>query len=104
VKRQRPDQIPDARRGAIAKLSDERRRALWLLARCPNGCTEATCWHTVERQLDHYRELEARAIGAVSPRLPAQGLQACNRQRNLLPARNWRLLSFRGKDRLRCDQ
>jgi hypothetical protein len=41
VKSQRPHQTNDARRGAMAKLSNEQRRALQLLARSPNGCTEA---------------------------------------------------------------
>jgi hypothetical protein len=31
----------DADRGTMAKLTDEQRRALRLLARSPNGCTEA---------------------------------------------------------------
>jgi hypothetical protein len=84
----------------MAKLSDEQRRALRLLTRSPNGCIGAILL-AQGRRPGHYRELQARAVGAVPPRLPAQGPQACNRWQNRLPARNWRLISLRGKDRLR---
>jgi hypothetical protein len=55
-------------RGAMAKLSDRQRRALQLLARRPNGCTEALLTAS-GFQLDLVSELVRARLAAAQPRL-----------------------------------
>jgi hypothetical protein len=69
-------------RAAIAKLSDEQRRALRLLARSPNGCTEAILLaHGFELAMlgklafDGFANVEAHETMAGSRRMKVYWLQ-----------------------------